>query len=123
MTKLRGRHIFVGQKVGAKRYFGPPPHFEKWGTIAIIAPRLIRLCFHGSANSYSVHVRRTDKIRNEKSYHGIEEYMYHVQQYYEYLETRQTVDRRRVYIATDDPSVLTQAKEKYVRMYVVGMAL
>ena len=60
----------------------------------------------------SVHVRRTDKIRREAKFHGIEEYMLHVQQYYEYLETRQTVDRRRIYLATDDPSVLKQATQK-----------
>ena len=60
----------------------------------------------------SVHVRRTDKIRREAKFHGIEEYMLHVIQYYEYLETRQTVDRRRVYLATDDPSVLQQATQK-----------
>ena len=68
-------------------------------------------------------MRRTDKLNRDAKLHGIEEYMLHVNQYYEYLETRQTVDRRRVYLATDDPSVLKQAKEKYVRMYVVGMAL
>ena len=61
-----------------------------------------------------VQVRRTDKLIKEAEFHGIEEYMLHVQQYYEYLETRQTVDRRRVYIATDDARVLGDAKEKYV---------
>ena len=59
-----------------------------------------------------VQVRRTDKLIKEAEFHGLEEYMLHVQQYYEYLETRQTVDRRRVYIATDDPSVLQQATQK-----------
>ena len=64
-------------------------------------------------STYSVHVRRTDKLQKEAKFHGLEEYMFHVNQYYEYLETRQTVDRRRVYIATDDPSVLAEATTKY----------
>ena len=71
-------------------------------------------CCHATIRTYSVHVRRTDKLKGEAKFHGIEEYMFHVNQYYEYLETRQTVDRRRVYIATDDPSVLKQAKNKCV---------
>ena len=69
---------------------------------------------HFRCGTCSVQVRRTDKVGTEASYHGIEEYMFHVNQYYEYLETRQTVDRRRVYIATDDARVLGDAKEKYV---------
>ena len=67
-----------------------------------------------ATNSRSVQVRRSDKLIKEAKFHGLEEYMLHVQQYYEYLETRQTVHRRRVYIATDDARVLGDAKEKYV---------
>ena len=70
-----------------------------------------------ATNSRSVQVRRSDKLIKEAKFHGLEEYMFHVQQYYEYLETRQTVDRRRIYIATDDPQLLKQAKEKYVQFY------
>ena len=67
-------------------------------------------------------MRRTDKVGTEASYHGIEEYMFHVNQYYEYLETRQTVDRRRVYIATDDPSVLQQAIQNIFHVYLRSLS-
>ena len=59
-----------------------------------------------------VQVRRTDKVGTEAAFHGIEEYMFHVHQYFEYLEQRQEVDTRRVYLATDDANLLKEAKEK-----------
>ena len=56
-------------------------------------------------------MRRTDKINTEASFHGIKEYMYWVELYYERLKLRQTVEKKRVYLATDDPTVLPEAKE------------
>ena len=63
---------------------------------------------------YRIHVRRTDKVGAEAAFHSVEEYMAHVDDYYETLEKREHVDRRRVYIATDDPSVINDAKRKSV---------
>lgn len=60
-----------------------------------------------------VHVRRTDKIGTEASFHGIEEYMYHVEDYYKYAEKKQKIKEKRVYLATDDPELLSEAKKKY----------
>lgn len=60
-----------------------------------------------------VHVRRTDKINLEAAYHALDEYMKHVQEFYDQLERQQTLKARRVYLASDDPSVLTEAKNKY----------
>jgi len=40
--------------------------------------------------------------------------MMHVEDYYKTLEKRQHFDQRRVYIATDDASVIEDAKRKYV---------
>ena len=57
-------------------------------------------------------MRRTDKIGTEAAFHSIDEYMPHVQEYFKLLERRQTVDKRRVYLATDDPYVLHEAMEK-----------
>ena len=61
-----------------------------------------------------IHVRRTDKVGAEAAFHKIDEYMSHVDEYYNILEKRQHVDRRRVYIASDDSSVIDDAKRKYV---------
>ena len=60
----------------------------------------------------SVHVRRTDKVGTEAAFHGIEEYMFHVNEWFSLYEKIRPVDRRRVYLATDDPSVLSEARKK-----------
>ena len=59
-------------------------------------------------------MRRTDKINTEAAFHSIGEYMYWVDLYYNKLERVQTVEQRRVYLATDDSNLLPEAKEKYV---------
>ncbi|NXW18109.1 FUT8 fucosyltransferase, partial [Circaetus pectoralis] len=60
-----------------------------------------------------VHVRRTDKVGTEAAFHPIEEYMVHVEERFELLARRMHVDKKRVYLATDDPSLLQEAKSKY----------
>ncbi|XP_022106971.1 alpha-(1,6)-fucosyltransferase-like [Acanthaster planci] len=60
-----------------------------------------------------VHVRRTDKVGTEASFHGIQEYMVHVEEYYLTLERTQRVQQRRVYLATDDASLLAEARRAY----------
>ena len=66
--------------------------------------------------SYRVHVRRTDKVGTEAAFHPIEEYMGHVEEHYQVLARRMRVDKKRVYLATDDPSLLQEAKSKYVHV-------
>uniref|UniRef100_A0A672P418 Alpha-(1,6)-fucosyltransferase n=1 Tax=Sinocyclocheilus grahami TaxID=75366 RepID=A0A672P418_SINGR len=60
-----------------------------------------------------VHVRRTDKVGTEAAFHPIEEYMVHVEEQFQYMAQRGHVDKKRVYLATDDPSLLQEAKVKY----------
>lgn len=67
-----------------------------------------------------VHVRRTDKVGTEASFHGIEEYMNEVEEYYNQLELKQQVDKRRIYLASDDPKVITDAKNKYPHYEILG---
>ena len=57
-------------------------------------------------------MRRTDKIFAEAAFHGIDEYMVHVEEWYEQLSLTETVEQKRVFIATDDPAVIKEAKEK-----------
>lgn len=66
--------------------------------------RYVRLC--------SVHVRRTDKVGTEAAFHGIDEYMVYVDEYFDLLELRQKVDKRSIYLATDDPNLLEETKAK-----------
>ncbi len=65
-----------------------------------------------SSFSYSLHVRRTDKVGTEAAFHPIEEYMVHVEEQFQYMAQRGHVDKKRVYLATDDPSLLQEAKTK-----------
>uniref|UniRef100_A0A8D0H842 Alpha-(1,6)-fucosyltransferase n=1 Tax=Sphenodon punctatus TaxID=8508 RepID=A0A8D0H842_SPHPU len=60
-----------------------------------------------------VHVRRTDKVGTEAAFHPIEEYMVHVEERFQLLARRMRIDKKRVYLATDDPSLLQEAKSKY----------
>ncbi|XP_059046636.1 alpha-(1,6)-fucosyltransferase [Achroia grisella] len=67
-----------------------------------------------------VHIRRTDKVGTEAAFHHIHEYMAHVKDYYDQLELTRTVDVRRVYLATDDPNVLEDARNKYPSYQFLG---
>jgi glycoprotein 6-alpha-L-fucosyltransferase len=61
---------------------------------------------------FRLHIRRTDKIGTEASFHSLEEYMDHVEEYFNQLHLTTPVYERRVYIASDDPTVLNDAKIK-----------
>jgi glycoprotein 6-alpha-L-fucosyltransferase len=67
-----------------------------------------------------VHVRRTDKVGTEASFHSLEEYMKSVDDYYDQLEMVERVDKRRVYIASDDPKVIDEARRNYPKYEVIG---
>ncbi|KAF2880167.1 hypothetical protein ILUMI_26005, partial [Ignelater luminosus] len=67
-----------------------------------------------------VHVRRTDKIGIEASYHSIEEYMNVVDEYYNQLELKEKINKRRIYLATDDPKVIVEARTKYPHYEILG---
>lgn len=60
-----------------------------------------------------VHVRRTDKVGTEAAFHPIEEYMVHVEEHFQLLARRMRIDKKRVYLATDDPALLQEAKAKF----------
>lgn len=61
-----------------------------------------------------MHVRRTDKVGTEAAFHSLQEYMKHVERYYQQQEKIRPIDKRRIYLASDDPNVIAEAKEKYV---------
>lgn len=52
----------------------------------------------------------------EAAFHPIEEYMVHVEEQFQLLARRVHVDKKRVYLATDDPSLLQEAKTKSVAL-------
>lgn len=68
--------------------------------------------FKNFVDIFRIHVRRTDKIQHEAAYHPIEEYMNYVDLYYKKLELSRKPFEKRVFVATDDPALLEEAKKK-----------
>ncbi|CAH1725613.1 unnamed protein product [Aphis gossypii] len=66
-----------------------------------------------------VHIRRTDKI---SSFHRLEEYMYYVEEYYKLQELNGEVIYRKIYLATDDPTLFKEAYDKYPEYEILGEA-
>lgn len=60
-----------------------------------------------------VHVRRTDKVGLEAAFHSVDEYMGHVNDWFNVYAKRHPDVKRRVYLASDDPAVLKEAQENY----------
>ncbi|KAG4072633.1 hypothetical protein HA402_004722 [Bradysia odoriphaga] len=66
-----------------------------------------------------VHVRRTDKVTQAVS-HNLEDYMTWVEDYFNRLELSQPVVKRRVFLASDDPKVIEEARQKYPKYDILG---
>ena len=57
-----------------------------------------------------VHVRRTDKVIMENGpVHKLEEYMIHVEEWFNALTIRRPDVKRKVFLATDSPDVIDEA--------------
>ncbi|KAF7232027.1 Alpha 1 6 fucosyltransferase H [Paragonimus skrjabini miyazakii] len=87
-----------------------------------------------------VHVRRTDKINSEAAFHPIDEYMLHVERRFRFWQSQQQMMSRtdewvgdthvklqfqpsitrRVFIATDEPSVFEDARNRYPQYVIEG---
>lgn len=46
--------------------------------------------------------------------------MYHVDDYFNQLELTQRVDQRRIYLASDEPKVIDEARKKYPHYEIFG---
>ncbi|VDL86453.1 unnamed protein product [Schistocephalus solidus] len=78
-----------------------------------------------------IHVRRTDKIFVEATFHPLGEYMLHVERFFEVKEIEYCLEtgtssppfwsqRRRVFLASDDASVFDEARSNYPRYEFIG---
>ncbi|KHN87322.1 Alpha-(1,6)-fucosyltransferase [Toxocara canis] len=67
----------------------------------------------GQGPVVGLQIRRTDKIGSEAAFHALSEYMKWTEYWFKIQEYRtgKTI-KRRIYVATDDPSVFPEAKEK-----------
>ncbi|CAN7941908.1 unnamed protein product, partial [Ixodes hexagonus] len=66
-----------------------------------------------------VHIRRTDKYV-EASYHAVDEYMIQVEDYYAKLALTMPVEKKRVFVATDEPRVVDEIRKKYSQYDVIN---
>ncbi|KAF5294269.1 hypothetical protein FQR65_LT10855 [Abscondita terminalis] len=66
-----------------------------------------------------VHIRRTDKIGTEASFHDVKEYMKKVDEFYNQIDINGNLTTRRVYIATDDFNTIIEAQNKYPHYEII----
>ncbi|KAF6205363.1 hypothetical protein GE061_019534 [Apolygus lucorum] len=59
-----------------------------------------------------VHIRRTDKVGTEAAFHPVDEYMMHVEEYFKQIELTQKVEKKRIYLASDDVKVFKEVVSK-----------
>lgn len=86
-------------------------------TEAMLRDRMEKLDFRQPI--VGVHIRRTDKLLAEAAMHTVDEYMRCVDDYYRQLEMVQTVDKRRVFLATDEPLVIEEARRNYPHFHFI----
>ncbi|KRX16934.1 Alpha-(1,6)-fucosyltransferase [Trichinella nelsoni] len=72
-----------------------------------------------------IHVRRTDKLLSEASFHSVKEYMEEVENWYDvqmlHNDSFLPADgKRAVYVATDDPTVFDDLKREYPNYLFIG---
>ena len=67
-----------------------------------------------------MHIRRTDKVGTEAAFHSLSEYMSYVDEYFDQLEMVEKIDQRRIYLASDDPKVIDEARKNYPQYEVIG---
>ncbi|KAL1416775.1 hypothetical protein MTO96_027486 [Rhipicephalus appendiculatus] len=70
----------------------------------------------------AMHIRRTDK-KKEAGFHDVAEYMQHAEEFYSTLTLRGQSVQKRVFVATDDPTVITALKSKFPAYKVISNQL
>ncbi|VDP09003.1 unnamed protein product [Heligmosomoides polygyrus] len=65
-------------------------------------------------------IRRTDKIGTEAAYHSVEEYMQWTERWFKVDRKQLQNVTRRIFVATDDPSVFPEIQKKYPTYEVYG---
>jgi len=75
----------------------------------------------GQGPIVGLQIRRTDKIGTEAAFHSLAEYMKWTEHWFRIQELRNdTKIERKIFIATDDPEVFKEAREKYPNYKVYG---
>ncbi|XP_077548821.1 alpha-(1,6)-fucosyltransferase-like [Haemaphysalis longicornis] len=69
----------------------------------------------------AMHIRRTDKVF-EGSRHDVNEYMQYAEHFYSKLELTDAAVQRRVFVATDEPSVVEEIQTMFPKYIVISNA-
>ncbi|KAH8032264.1 hypothetical protein HPB51_024041 [Rhipicephalus microplus] len=72
-----------------------------------------------SRSSGCMHIRRTDK-KKEAGFHNVAEYMQHAEEFYSSLALKGQFVQKRVFVATDDPEVITALKSKFPEYKIIS---
>ncbi|KAL3211692.1 hypothetical protein MRX96_008396 [Rhipicephalus microplus] len=70
----------------------------------------------------ALHIRRTDK-KKEAAFHDVVEYMQHAEEFYSSLALSGQPVQKRVFIATDEPEVITEIIQKFPEYKVISNRL
>lgn len=65
-----------------------------------------------------VHIRRTDK-KTETYFIGIERYMERVEEFYDTLELTAKIDKRRIFLASDDSTIIEKVIKEYSNRFEI----
>lgn len=60
-----------------------------------------------------IHVRRTDKLIEDSPFYSIDLYMKHVEEWFKTYQLQYGDVKKRVFLASDDPTALIEARKKY----------
>ncbi|RCN52096.1 hypothetical protein ANCCAN_01884 [Ancylostoma caninum] len=75
----------------------------------------------GKGPIVGLQVRRTDKVGTEANYHSVDEYMQWTEIWFKIQQKKQGRNvTRRIFVATDDPTVVPEIKQKYTNYEVYG---
>jgi hypothetical protein len=67
----------------------------------------------------SIHIQRRDDKGNKADYHSNEEYMRHVEEYFDVLDLRTGLNNTRtVYLVTDDHKAYNDLSKQYVFIFL-----
>ncbi|KAJ1522729.1 hypothetical protein ONE63_001889 [Megalurothrips usitatus] len=68
-----------------------------------------------------IHVRRTDKVGTEAAFHPLDEYMPAVSEWFDQqISNGKLIDKRRIFLASDDPKVIVEARSRYPDYEILG---
>lgn len=65
-----------------------------------------------------IQVRKNDKhSSNQTTKFKLDEYMFHIEEYYRQVKMSSNVKKKRIYVATDVPEIFVELERKYIHLF------